>query len=399
MISNGREGAATGSEAETSEGAESTRGAETGSDTPRGSGRFELDWKLASQVAKRLAAMPNSGSFEDPTLESDFEAATKKAERLVADHTGLRPPNPARAKVVDRHAWIDTNIEIFREHLGPLIERIPDTRAAPPLPIYGTILSDVASALIGTFRLLARSAASAEVGVLLGFLSRRVLGQYDSLLPGERGDVVYYVGPNVVVIERQYDLSPNDFRLWIALHECTHRAQFTAVPWLPEYFANLVSSVANGFQVDLKALAESLRRAAEAVLRGQDPFAELGVAGVFATGEQRQSLRKLQALMCLLEGHGETVMDEVGRRVIPSGERLARILETRRATNGLQRLVFRILGVETKIRQYQLGASFVKSVLEEGGNEALALAWRSPEDLPTLEEIENPSSWLARVAA
>lgn len=399
MTSTGHEGTTTGSESETAEGTEAARGVDTGSDTSHLSGGFELDWKLASQVAKKLAAAPGFGSFEDPTLERDFEAATEKAETLVADYTGLRPPTPARAKVVDRYAWIDTNIEIFREHLGPLIEGIPEVRAAPRLPVYGTILSDVASALAGTFRLLARSAASAEVGVVLGFLSRRVLGQYDSLLPGERGDVVYYVGPNVVAIEKQYDLPHNDFRLWIALHECTHRAQFMAVPWLPEYFASLVSSVANGFQVDLKALAESLRRAAEAVLRGQDPFSELGVAGVFATAEQRQTLRKLQALMCLLEGHGETVMEEVGRRVIPSGERLARILETRRATNGLQRLVFRILGVETKIRQYQLGASFVKSVLKEGGNEALALAWRSPEDLPTLEEIENPSSWLARVAA
>jgi putative hydrolase len=374
-----------------------------------------LDWKLVEAVAKRVAGQSPPNLYRlTGNLVDDLLSATEYAELLVSDFTGLYPKaGPATAVVVDRPEWIDANVEIFQRYLAPVSSRLApslnaDKHEVSETPASGvfstasrawTLLSEVVSDVATAARVAARSAASVEIGVVLGFLSRRVLGQYDIFLPEERADTVYYVGPNVLSIERQFGFPPKDFRLWIALHECTHRAQFTGVSWMAQYFGDLVASLMEAVPFDPKALVESIRRVAEAIVKREDPLGDLGLAGVFATPEQHKRLQAVQALMCLLEGHGNIVMESIGERIIPSASRMSSVLKARRASNPLQRLVFRLVGIETKLRQYELGEAFVKFVLEEAGPRGLDPAWQSPENLPTLEEINDPKRWLARVSS
>jgi coenzyme F420 biosynthesis associated uncharacterized protein len=360
----------------------------------------DLDWRIVEAVATRVAGTPPPESSKVATgLITDFESATSYAELLVSDFTGLHPQTgPARVLVISRSGWVRANIAIFRHYLSPVAARLSVAKTAPsqaPLSILGEMLSTA----IGAIRGAARTVVSAEIGLVLGFLSKRVLGQYDLVLPEDGKDSVYYVGPNILNVERQFGFNQKNFRLWIALHETAHRAQFTGVPWLKEYFTELVDEMMAASFLDPQAFAAALRRMAEAILQGKDPLREAGLAGVFATEEQREKIRRLQALMCLLEGHGNVVMDTIGEQIIPNATQMSDMLRARRASNGLQRFVFRLLGIDTKLKQYELGEKFVRAVVEDGGMRALDLAWQDPANLPTLEEIEKPDRWLARVGS
>ncbi len=378
-------------------------------DAPRGEpaspAGADLDWRVVESVATRVGgAAQSENSKQEAELLSDFEGATSYAELLVADYTDLYPTaGHARVKVIDRAGWVRANIAIFRHFLRPVASRLsapgpePTTDPSSLLPTYLSAVDDLVSSALSAMRGAARTVVSAQVGLVLGFLSRRVLGQYDLVLPEDGKDSLYYVGPNILAVERRFGFSRKDFRLWIALHEVTHRTQFTGVPWLKDYFTSLVDQVMEGTYVDPQAFLAGLRRMAEAIARGKDPLGEVGLAGAFASEEQRENMRRLQALMCLLEGHGNAVMDSIGEKIIPRAAQMSELLRARRASNGLQRVVFRLLGIDTKLRQYELGERFVRAVMEQGGKEVLDEVWKGPENLPSLEEIESPDRWLARI--
>ncbi len=365
----------------------------------------DLDWRVVELVATRVGGAGQSESLQqDAELLSDFEGATSYAELLVSEFANLYPTaGHARVQVIDRAGWVRANIAIFRHFLRPVASRLsapgpePTTDPSSVLPTYLSAVDDLVSSALSAMRGAARTVVSAQVGLVLGFLSRRVLGQYDLVLPEDGKDSLYYVGPNILAVEQRFGFSRKDFRLWIALHEVTHRTQFTGVPWLKDYFTSLVDQVMEGSYVDPQAFLAGLRRMAEAIARGKDPLGEVGLAGVFASEEQRENMRRLQALMCLLEGHGNAVMDSIGEKIIPRAAHMSELLRARRASNGLQRVVFRLLGIDTKLRQYELGERFVKAVMAEGGKEVLDEVWKGPENLPSLEEIESPDRWLARV--
>ena len=178
-----------------------------------------VDWALAERVARRFAGRdPIAASYLGGSLPPDFSAVTTQAEQLVGDFTGLRAPGAASACVLDRPQWVHANVASMRHLLQPLTERVGERISRSPIAPIG------------------RRVAGTEMGVLLGFMAQRVLGQYDLLVPDEAAggdvDAVYYVGPNILVLEKRYGFRPGDFRLWIALHEVTHRAQFRAVPWM-----------------------------------------------------------------------------------------------------------------------------------------------------------------------
>jgi coenzyme F420 biosynthesis associated uncharacterized protein len=247
-----------------------------------------------------------------------------------------------------------------------------------------------------------RTVAATELGVLLGFFAQRVLGQYDLLVPDEddapADDAVYYVGANILALEKRFAFRPHDFRLWIAIHEVTHRAQFTAVPWMRDYFLDLVSRALGSVETDPRRVVQALMRAVDELRKGRNPLDEGGVVGLLASPEQRGVLGQVQALMSVLEGHGNRVMNELGRAHVAGQARMARVLQSRRQTHGLSGLVYKLIGLDTKMRQYEIGEAFVEAIEREAGPRALDPVWRSADNLPTLEELQTPSAWLARVA-
>jgi len=185
-----------------------------------------------------------------------------------------------------------------------------------------------------------RSIAATELGVLLGFFSQRVIGQYDLLVPEEgdsQGDAVYYVGPNVLGLEKRFAFRPRDFRLWVAIHEVTHRAQFCGIPWMHDYFLELVGSAMGMVDTDPRAIVRSLMRAVGELREGRNPLDEGGLVALLADDEHRDVLGRIQALMSVLEGHGNRVMNELGRVHVAGQERMARVLRARRETAGVTR--------------------------------------------------------------
>ena len=228
------------------------------------------------------------------------------------------------------------------------------------------------------------------MGALLGYMAQRVLGQYDLLVPDDRGEAVYYVGANVLSLEKRFAFRPRDFRLWIAIHEVTHRAQFVGVPWMREYFMSLVQQVFELVDPDPRTLARALSNAVDAIKRGENPLDEGGLVSLIASPEQRGVLGQVQALMSLLEGHGNVVMTDLGARHVAGEERMARVLHQRRQTGGIAQQIQKLLGLEQKMRQYEVGEKFVRGVLDLGGPRAIDHAWEGPENLPVRRRARRP---------
>jgi coenzyme F420 biosynthesis associated uncharacterized protein len=245
---------------------------------------------------------------------------------------------------------------------------------------------------------VAQSAAGAQLGLVLGWMSTRVLGQYDLLFAGDTsGDAVSYVGPNIVALERRHGFPPRQFRLWIALHEVTHRCQFTGVPWLRAYFLSQVDQVLAHVTPDPHRLAEAIGRAAQAVRQGRNPLEEAGMLGLVAPPEQLEVIARIQAMMSVLEGHGDVTMDRAGAEAVPDAAWFSRVLRERRNRAPRPvRLLQQLVGIEAKMRQYQQGEDFIRTVEATAGPEALARVWEGPDRLPTMEEIRHPDEWVAR---
>lgn len=347
-------------------------------------------WDVAEKIAVRVAGRePFAESYHWDSLAPDFEELTAQAEELVAQATGLRSlAGPARARVVDRPGWVRANLASFQRLLRPLTERLGPKMSSGPLAPVG------------------RAVAGAELGTMLGWMSTRVLGQYDLLLveaeadTESEGDVVYYVGTNVLALEKKFSFPPREFRLWLALHEVTHRAQFTGIPWMHEHFLGLVEGSLAAVDPDPKRFLDALRRAVDELKAGRNPLDDGGLVALLANDEQRGLLQKVQGLMSLLEGHGDVTMDRAGADRIPSADRFQRVLRQRRQNaSPVARQLQKLVGLEAKLKQYQQGEDFIAAVEARGGTELLDRAWRGPEWLPTLDEIREPAAWIERVTA
>lgn len=345
-----------------------------------------VDWALAERIAVRVAGSePFAGSYHAHSLDPDFAELTAEAEALVEAETGLRSlAGPARARVTDRAGWVRANIASFQRLLRPLTDRVGERLGGGPLAP------------------LTRMAAGAEVGALLGWMSTRVLGQYDLLVvedeKADEQDLVYYVGPNVLSLEKRFGFPPREFRLWLALHEVTHRAQFTGVPWLRPHFLSLVDETLGAVDPDPSRLLHALRRVADGLREGRNPLADGGIAHLLATPEQAEALQRVAGMMSLLEGHGDVTMDRAGADRIPSADRFSRVLRARRrAVSPAIRLLQQLLGLEAKMNQYEQGERFIAAVEGAGGPDLLNSAFDEPMNLPTLAEIRAPERWIARM--
>ena len=357
-----------------------------------------IEPRVAAAIARRMAGSPNVTGEGLRELERELTEAVPRSEEFVAAASGIPAPPPVRWGVIDRGAWAEANIAGMSALIEPLTRQIGDRMDKLPLPV----------------RVAQRGIVSVEVGVLLGYISRRVLGQYDLLVPevapGDRrprtrrsripaGTVLYFVGPNMVDTARRHDFVTREFSLWVALHEVTHRFQFAGVPWLRERFFTLVESYMGSLDLDARGLAARLAGAAREVRARSLPPDQRHPMFLLASPEQRGTLEKLQALMTVVEGHGNFVMDLVGARVIPSFGLMRETFERRRAEpKPVQRAFNHLIGLEMKLRQYEVGQRFCEEVYRQGGAAAIARLWTSPDELPTLPELREPASWLRRVA-
>ncbi len=342
-----------------------------------------IDWGVAARVASRLAGSdPFARSYHGASLVTDFADLTPRAEALVTTFTGLVPDGPAHARVVSRPEWIQNNIRSFQRMLRPITDRM-------------------GSEMGGMWAPAARIAAGVEVGTILGVLSKRVLGQYDLIGAGDEDkpqDEVAYVGPNVLAIEKKFAFPPQEFRLWLALHEVTHRAQFTGVPWMRGYFTTLTNRTLGSADPDPRRFLIALKRTVDAVRAGRNPFDDGGLVALLADDDQRDALDQMGGLMSLLEGHGDITMDRAGAGHIPSAPRFSATLRQRRQqTKPLVRLLQQVSGFEAKLRQYQEGEHFIEAVEAQRGTQFLDKVWVAPDRLPTLVEIRNPTAWVNRI--
>jgi coenzyme F420 biosynthesis associated uncharacterized protein len=356
-----------------------------------------VDWALADRVARWVAGRTTApANYRPAPMQRDFEDMTARAEKLVAEATGLVVTTPARGRVIDRPAWVGANIVSFQRLLGPTLAKLAARKPSSP---HNGVPPGLSRGVAG----LSRSANGTELALVLAWMSTRVLGQYDLLLTDgvdeENQDIVYFVGPNVAAIEARHGFDPSEFRLWLALHELTHRAQFMAVPWLRKYFLSLVEEGLEPLGSDPRQLAEAIRRAAQEIRAGRNPMRDAGLIGLVATDEQLAALQRIQALMSLLEGHGDVTMDRAGAGAVPGAEHFSQVLKERRdQARGPAKLLQQILGLEAKFRQYAEGEQFVRSVEEAGGRGLFDRVWQGPEWLPSLAEIRDPSIWVSRVA-
>jgi coenzyme F420 biosynthesis associated uncharacterized protein len=354
-----------------------------------------IDWDVAVSTGTRFARPgPQVSLAEARQTVAELRELSVAVERPVREVTRLQSKvAPGKVAVVDRAGWIRANVDGFRVVLDPLAEQM---RQRTPAASAGGLVMGVGSRITG-----------AQAGLMLSYLSSRVLGQYELFLPpgtdengGEPVGRLTLVAPNIVMVERELEVNPRDFRRWVCLHEETHRVQFTSVPWLRAYVQDQMSEFLLASELDPGAIFNRLRAAAEAVagaVRGGD--SESLIEAV-QTPRQREILARLTALMTLVEGHGDYVMDAVGPQVVPSVAEIREKFNTRRRTAGrVEQAVRRLLGIDLKMRQYAEGARFVRTVVDAIGMDGFNRVWESPETIPTMAEINDPRAWIVRVAA
>jgi coenzyme F420 biosynthesis associated uncharacterized protein len=344
-------------------------------------GQF-VDWDLATATAGALSKSgPHVSYAEAAEVVTDLRRLTDEAAGHVMEFTGLRAQvaHPA-VRVVDRRDWAAVNIAGLRNVITPLVSQLSGDREP------GAIAGAVGSRLTGV-----------QAGTVLAYLSGRVLGQYEvfSSDPG----ILLLVAPNIVEVERRLQAEPGDFRLWVCLHEVTHRTQFTAVPWLRGHFLGEVRAFADASQIGGVQVLERVRNAVSALSDAvRNPNSRTSVLDLVQTPAQKAVLDRLTALMTLLEGHAEFVMDGVGPEVVPTVEEIrSRFNQRREAGNPLERVLRKLLGIEVKIRQYAEGRKFVHGVVERVGMTGFNRIWDSPLTLPRLSELTDPDAWVARV--
>ncbi len=351
-----------------------------------------IDWDLAISAASRLAGPgPVITRPAADAVVAELKADANRSTGLVRDFTGLAAhERTAPVLVVDRTGWIQANADGFSQVIGPLIEKLQAKRGTP-----NALTEAIGSKVTGL-----------EVGGLLGFMSSKVLGQFDPFysgpgLDGEHAPAagrLLLVAPNIVHVENELGVDPTDFRLWVCLHEETHRVQFTAVPWMKDHIHSEIENLIGAVDLDPAKVAamvgEAVKRVGD-VVRGDD---EVSLIDLFSTPEQQVVMDRITGVMSLLEGHADVVMDGVGPLVIPSVEDIrAKFNQRRKGAGYLDRVLRRLLGMDAKMAQYRDGAAFVRAVVDKVGMDGFNAVWSEPAHLPSKVEIGDPEAWVRRV--
>jgi coenzyme F420 biosynthesis associated uncharacterized protein len=351
-----------------------------------------VDWDLAVATARRLSKPgPPVSADEARNVVTDLKTFAAEASEPVRSFTGLDASTAvAPVVVVDRGGWAQANADGMREIITPLVEKLRARKTSAGL------LDQVGPKVTGV-----------ETGALLAFLAGKVLGQFDPFWSDGTGDGfapsaagrLLLVAPNVVNVERELEVDPRDFRMWVCLHEETHRVQFTAVPWLRDHLRAEIAAFIAATEVDPSVLLSRLRVIIRSVVESAQSGREgPSVLDLVQSPEQKAIIDRVTAVMSLLEGHADVVMDGVGPEVVPTVATIREKFQRRRAgANSLDKTLRRLLGIEAKMRQYRDGAKFVDGVVDKVGMTGFNRVWESAETLPTLDEITDPIAWVRRV--
>jgi coenzyme F420 biosynthesis associated uncharacterized protein len=340
-----------------------------------------VDWGLARRIAGFAG-----GSHGSTDVGVDLPARAKALEPDVAAYTGLDPDgNAPPGEMVDRAGWVEANLTTISHLLDPVAERMFErlNKAGP---------------LAGPLRQAASATIAAEAGLMTGYMSQRVLGQFElSLIQPEAPTRLLFVAPNLTKAVHELDVDRDAFFDWIVLHELTHVVQFTGVPWLRDYLGGLLRDYLDTLDVQIKAGAAGGLPSMPDVRALVERFRDGGLMALISTREQRDLLDKLQPVMAVIEGYSEHVMDALGEDLVPGYEKLREAMDRRRQSRSApERILQKLLGLDMKMRQYEQGKRFCDGVVAEAGIEGLNVVWRAPENMPTAAELDDPSAWVRR---
>ncbi len=353
-------------------------------------------WPLALRVAKQVGGThPLEHSYHIDALAEAMPGIVRDVGVMVEAETGLVAPSDPVTEVVSREQWSERTLQFFKAVASDAAGGTSDLAGgvAPFEPSGPT-----SPAGGGGSDPTEGTAAAVQTGALVGFLSKRVLGQYELVLPssGKEADSIFFVGPNILALERQHQFKPSEFRTWIALHECAHRAQFLGVPWMRGYFLGLVKEMTSAGVGSSDRVGPVISKAIASFREGVPFIDDSGLMGLLASPAQRQTLDRVQALMSLLEGHGHVVMNRLGSEMLHTQKRMAALLKGR-SQDAKTAFILKLSGLQMKMRQYEDGEKFIAGVERIAGVDAVNAAWESPKHLPTLAEIADPGAWLRRL--
>ncbi|MHA7140057.1 MULTISPECIES: zinc-dependent metalloprotease [unclassified Arthrobacter] len=359
-----------------------------------------INWELAAASAAKLtSAGPQVSPREIAEVVAELRAAADASIGYVHQITGLDAAKDLRDSdllIVDRASWAKANTQSFQALMAPALEHLSRTKKEQ--------LTTASAALGGTL-------TGAQFGAILAFLSSKVLGQYDPFGPAKNGSGgrLMLVAPNILAVERELNVEPADFRLWVCLHEQTHRVQFAAAPWLKDHMLAHISELTEGLLDKADGLSDRLAKAAKGLTSGGAPTdsdskdsdpkdSDNGILSLLQDPQDKARMSHLTAVMSLLEGHANVVMDAVDSSIVPSVKTIRRRFNARGKSRGpVEKFLRRVLGLDAKMRQYSDGARFVRRVVDRVGMEGFNSVWTSAEHLPTEEEIHAPDKWIARM--
>jgi coenzyme F420 biosynthesis associated uncharacterized protein len=351
-----------------------------------------IDWRTARDIAVTMSRDEVLSIAERRKLDTEYRALVARCVPIVSEYTGdLLPDAPERTFAFDRVDWVNANIDGFERMFAPL----------EGLNLLGEAANrSIAGQMFGT---LNQKVLSAEVGLLLGYLARKVLGQYDLTLLGREPlgpGRLYYVEPNIKAAEHTLGLPRDEFRMWLALHETTHAFEFEAHPWLRDHFNAMLERYFGYLREDAVNLRSQglsgLRLYIDRIRSGS------GESGSWLeslmNAEQRELFNQMQATMCIVEGYSNHVMNAVGRELLPNYTMISRRFEQRlQQRSQADRLLAKLTGLDVKMEQYRLGEQFIDRVARDRGHSFARRVWDGADYLPTMAEIRQPELWLARI--
>ena len=341
-----------------------------------------VDWSLARQIARFAAGNPDA-----PQSDLDLSTRVREAEAHVVGYTGIEPSEPLPdPEAVDREEWADVNLTGMSKLLEPVTDRLNERLSS-------------AGPLAGPLRMAAGATLAAEAGLVVGYMSQRVLGQYElSLLQADSPPRLLFVAPNLEKAVTALGVDRDSFLDWIVFHELTHALQFAGAPWLRDHLGGLMREYLSTVDVKIERGAAGGLPSLPNIQRLVETFREGGLAALVQTGEQRAILDRVQATMAVVEGYAEHVMDAVGETALPHYEGLREAMQRRRKSRSApERLLQKLLGMDLKMRQYEEGKAFCDAVVADRDIRVLNRVWESPEALPDLRELRAYGAWLERM--
>ncbi|MDH5372220.1 MAG: zinc-dependent metalloprotease [Acidimicrobiia bacterium] len=339
-----------------------------------------INWRLAREVAGHLTGEPEP---IDPWLADEYQQLTRLAQLQIAEATPLKVRSALSGSPVDRVTWAAENLQSFRYLVEPLAAKLDTQSGGGPLD---AILKPLGPALLGM-----------QMGVMVGFLSHRVMGQFDVGLPSAEVRDTYFVVPNVEAFARDNGLDPQNVRLWVALHEVIHQAEIS-VPWVRQHFFELIEEYVGSIEVDISGLTDRLQQMQDPSQLEKMMEDPTGLAGLLSTEAHIPALETVLAFVAVLEGYREQLMDTAAPKLLPDLGRMREALNSRRSEPAQgDQMLNRMLGLELTQEQHLLGTTFCSEVAQRWGEATLHRLWEAPEYLPTFAELSDPVGWAARV--